>query len=243
MGEVKIYITTHTDFDCPVSNPVYEILDSRKILVGDKAENGIDALFYSELASYKYVADHYDLPDYIGFCGYRKYYGFLDDVPDIPSIVDGHGCIATEPHHVRQNVYRHYSKCFCFADMDIAKAIVASRHGWLYPSFCEMLGNDWLYTCNMFIMRSGDFMVLMDVVWDVLDKLIEVIGEDVVARIMSHQKLYLDKRGVAGTVAHQFRIGGNIGERIASAYILNRFPEVKTYPIVFTESRRPHKRM
>ena len=239
--ETKIYIATHADFDCPVANPVYEILDSRNLFVDDRVENGIDALFYSELASYKYVADHYELPEYIGFCGYRKYYSFMNDVPDIPSLIKEHGCIATDPWPLGRNVYKHYAKCFCFSDMDITKAIVQGSYPWLYPSFTKMLSSDWLYTCNMFIMRKDDFLKLIGVVFDVLDKLVDVYDGKILERINSHQRLYLNKRGVAGTAAHQFRIGGNIGERVVSAYIMHRYPDVKTYPIVFTEKPRKHK--
>lgn len=243
MEEVKIYICTHTNFDCPVKNPVYEILDSRQLFKDDKADNGIDALFYSELLSYKYVADHYDLPEYIGFCGYRKYFSFMDDVPDIASLVEKHGCIATDPWKLKRNVYKHYAKCFCFADMDIAKAIVQGSYMWLYPTFCQMLKNDWLYTCNMFIMRKDDFQFIINVVWDCLDRLLAVFDGDVMQRINDHPQLYLNKKGVAAEVAHQFRIGGNIGERIISAYIMYMYPDALTYPIVLTEDRRPHRQV
>ena len=73
--DAKIYICTHADFECPVKNPIYQIIDSRKIFENDKAPNGIDGLFYSELLSYKYIANKKEeLPKYIGFCGYRKYF-------------------------------------------------------------------------------------------------------------------------------------------------------------------------
>lgn len=94
----RIYICTHTDFDCPVSNPVYEIADSRQFFSDDKADNGIDALFYSELLTYHHLAKQPDkLPDIVGFCGYRKYFSFLDDVPDLEALVRKHGRIATTP--------------------------------------------------------------------------------------------------------------------------------------------------
>ena len=240
---VKIYICTHTDFNCPVRNRIYEIADSRKIFTDDKAANGLDGLFYSELMTYKHLADHSDtLPEIVGFCGYRKYFFFLDNVPNIADLVERHGCITTTPYKLRRNVYKHYGGCFCFADMDVMKAVIRCKFPWLYPSFDKMLNSDWLYTCNMFIMRKDDFVEMMNVVWDAIDTWIDIIGMDIKGRIERHSNIYLAK-SKGGTLEHQYRIGGNLGERIVSAYISHKFHNPKTYDIIFTEYARPRKKL
>ena len=127
----KIYICTHTDFDCPVTNPIYEILDSRKLFPGDIHSNGLMNLFYSEIASYIYMAHQPNLPQYIGFCQYRKYLSFMDEIVDIPTIIQEHGCIAADLQTRPRSIYKQYAKSFCFADMDITMGIIAS----LYPDF------------------------------------------------------------------------------------------------------------
>ncbi len=242
--ELKIYICTHTSFRCPVHNPVYEVLDANVLFPGDMAPNGMDALFYSELLTYKYVADHPDMmPRYVGFCGYRKYFEFMDDIPDVAQLIERHGCIATEPHIVKRNVYRQYAKCFSFADMDVTKAIVACYYPWLWPTFQKMLDGNSLYTCNMYIMRREDFCEMMWLVWEVLDRYLDIVGKDLKQRIMDHPELYLKRKGYKGQVEHQYRIGGNLGERVASAFVMHRFPDAKTYKIVFTEDARPHREL
>lgn len=237
----KIYICTHVDFDCPVKNPVYEILDSRKLFDGNKMENGLDQMFYSELASYKYIADKGDLPDYIGFCQYRKYFSFMDDVPNIPELVKKHGCIATEPYIAKKDIYSQYAKCFNFADLDVAKGIVAAGCPDVFPAFKAMLEGKELYTGNMFIMKKKDFTELMGDLWKVLDCFVQAVGPDIIGRINAHPHLYLNKKGILSQVAHQYRIGGNIGERFVSAWIMSRFKNPKLYPVNYTESRRPYK--
>ena len=155
----RIYVCTHTDFDSPVSHPVYQIADSRQFFPDDKADNGIDALFYSELLTYHHLAKRPDLlPDIVGFCGYRKYFSFLDDVPDLAALVRKHGCIATTPRQLKMSVYRQYAHHFSFADMDVMAAIIRCQEPWLWPSFQRMLAGNTLYTCNMFIMRRDDFI-------------------------------------------------------------------------------------
>lgn len=238
----KIYICTHTDFDCPVSNPVYEILDSRNLFIDDKADNGIDALFYSELLTYHHLAMTPDaLPEIIGFCSYRKYFSFLDDVPDLESLVLEHGCIATTPRHLRMSVYDQYSYHFSFADMDVMAAIIRCQEPWLWSSFQRMLAGNTLYTCNMFIMRRDDFIDLIHRVWRALDAWLDVCGYDLQRRILQHPELYFKNGGRSSTVPNQIRMGGHLGERITSAFIAQRFPNCKTFDIYKTEKARPRK--
>ena len=241
----KIYICTHTDFDCPVHNPVYEILDARKLFPEDKDEQGVDALFYSELLSYRWLSDRPEmLPDIVGFCHYRKYWAFLDDVPNLQALVEQHGCIATTLHHVKGSVYNQYERCFNFADMDIAKAIVASRHHDLWDTFRTMLEGDSFYSCNMFLMRKQNFCDMMYVINDVLERYLAVVGLDLEQRILHHADIYLNKRSTKGKqIAHQYRMGGNIGERLASAWIMRYFPNPATYDIHITEKARAHKNL
>ena len=240
--KAKIYICTHTDFDCPVSNPVYQILDSRKLFEDDKAPNGIDALFYSEILSYSYLADRpYMLPDIVGFCGYRKYFAFLDDVPDLEGLVRKYGCIATTPRKLKWNVYNQYAHHFSFADLDVMKAIIRCKQPDLWPTFNRMLQGDTLYTCNMFVMQRSDFLSLMHLVWQALNTWLDVCGYDLQQRILLHQDIYFKNGGRGATIPNQIRMGGHLAERITSAYIAHYFPHCKTYDIHVTEKARPRK--
>ena len=242
--KAKIFICTHTDFECPVKNPVYEVLDARKLYPNDKAPNGVDALYYSELLSYQWLVEHPDeLPDIVGFCHYRKYWEFMDDVPDLEALILEHGCISLHLHEVKGSVYGQYERCFYFGDMDIAKAIVMFRHPDLYPTFKKMLEGNQFYACNMFIMKKEDFLEMMKVVWDVLERYLDVVGMDLQDRILQHSDVYIDnKRSVkARQVAHQYRMGGNIGERVASAWVMWKFANPKTYRKIVMENAREHK--
>ena len=239
--DTKIYICTHTDFVCPVTNPVYEIADARQLFEDDKSPNGMDNLFYSELATYQHIAENYKLPKYVGFCHYRKFFDFMDDVPDLEALVEEYGCVATHPVTVKWTVERHYDKCFNFADLDIMKALLYERKPTFYLDFVTALQDNNLYTANMFVMRRNDFKQMMRFVWDMLGRWLDVVGYDVKRRILDHPDIYLSRKGRGGTLSHQFRIGGNLGERIISAYIKSKFPEAKTFGITFTEEARPHK--
>ena len=238
-----IYICTHTDFECPVKNPVYKIADTRKLFESANSD-GVDELFYSELRIYHHLATKVTLPEYVGFCQYRKYYEFLDDVPDLEQIVSEHGCIATDLHPLKRTVYDHYAHCFYFGDLDIMKAILYEVAPWLYPTFEKMLKGNTLYIGNMFIMPRENFLQAMDVVWTCLQHYLAVVGKDIRQRILQHSSLYLKSKGRGAQVEHQYRFGGSLGERIMSAYIMHHFPNPKTYKIHYTESKaRPYRQL
>lgn len=237
-----IYICTHADFSSSVKNSVYKVADVRKLIPDDKSPSGVDGLFYSELLTYKYLADRPDeLPEYVGFCHYRKYYEFMDNIPDIKSLVDKHGCITTEPRHVKPTVYNQYAKCFSFVDMDIMMAIIYNRHHWLWPRFEKMLREDWIYPCSMFIMKKQDFLEMMHLVWDCLDNYLEIIGWDVRERIINHQNVYFRPKRNCSVLENQYRLGGHLGERIISAYIMAKYSNPKIYKRVITENARQRK--
>ena len=86
-------------------------------------------------------------------------------------------------------------------------------------------------------MRRDDFLDLMKIISTVLDRLIEVIGTDIICRINAHPHIYLKKESSFPTIPFQYRIGGNIAERITSAYIMQHFPNCKTFPMVVTANR------
>ena len=239
----KIYICTHTDFECPVSNPVYEIADTRKLFDSSDCD-GVDELFYSELRVYHHLAEKVKLPKYVGFCQYRKYYEFMDDVPDLEKIISERGCIATDPYPLKSSVYDHYSNCFCFADMDIMKALLHEVSPGLYPTFEKMLNGNWLYVGNMFIMPRENFLDAISIIWTCLQHYLDVVGKDIRKRIIDHANLYLKRKGRGAQLEHQYRLGGSLGERIMSAYVMHNFPDPKTYKIHLTESKaRPYRNL
>ena len=65
----------------------------------------------------------------------------------------------------------------------------------------------------------------------------KIYGADIIGRINSHPHIYLKKETSFPSIPFQYRIGGNIAERITSAYIMQHFPNCKTYPMIFTANR------
>ena len=234
----RIYICTHTDFSPVVRHPVYEVVDARQ-WNGDVCENGLRGSFYSELISYKHVAERKDLPTYVGFCAYRKYFAFMNDVPDMGTLFKECDAVTTTPLHFSYDVRTQYARCHNVKDLDIVSDIVKRDYPDFWPSYEHSLRQSSLYACNMFIVRRDDFRWMMKTVFDILDKYLDVVGTDIEVRIQSHPQDYHLCRPKTGVVGYQYRIGGFLGERIVNALLRYRFKRIKHYDKIITAQPLP----
>jgi hypothetical protein len=231
---VRIYVCTHTDFKQVVKDHVYEVVDARQ-WNGDVCDNGLRGSFYSELISYKHIAERKDLPELVGFCCYRKYFSFMDDVPDFSEVFGEYDAVAATPIRVLPDVAGQYAHCHNKRDLAIVTDIVKRDYPEMWPSFSRSLRQPSLYACNMFIVRREDFRWMIQTVFDILDKYLETVGMDIEGRIESNPREYHIGRPRTGVVAYQYRIGGFLGERIINALLRFRFQHIKHYDKVITQ--------
>ena len=221
---MKIYICTHRDFEPQVKHPSYAVLDVRE--EGD-TYNGLRGGFYSEILSYLRVAKKKNLPKMIGFCGWRKYFRFMSDVPAITEpIVSGYT-------NLGKPMYRHYQGFANIQDLDLCTQIINEKHPEFKKAWYEALNSYVMHPCSMFVMPSKDFRRMMKLVSGILDEFVKRAG-DIDARIEADPDGYHLTR-----VGHDYayRIGGQLGERLISAWIDWQLPDAKKVPIMVTHGK------
>lgn len=231
--DAKIYICAHTDFAHRVSSPVYETLDARA--EGDVADNGLKGSFYSEILVLHRLAARKVLPKIVGTCGYRKYWTWMDKVPDLAGLVAAHGCVVSERVKLGATMREHYGRIASVEDLDILTRIIERRNKAFAPAWHKALDSKVLHPASMFVMQAKDFRRMMRVVWNLLEEYLKVVGTDIDARLSDNAKAYhLDKT----PRAYQYRIGGQLGERIISAWIDWQFPKAMEMPFkTFAQAR------
>lgn len=232
---LDIFICTHKNFKPLVTNNKYKIIDARKI--DDDNWNGLNGSFYSELMSYFYIADYYDVKDYIGFCHYRKYWSFKDDIPDVENILSDNGIIVAKPLIYRITVKQQYASCHNIEDLYIISGILSEK----YPEYIEMwnkfLNGHYMFPYNMFIMKREEFLEYIDFVKDVLDRYVKIVGTDIKKRIESNKEKYLKDFSPNDSVEYQYRIGGYLGERLTNLFILTHHKKMRAYNVIITEKK------
>jgi len=216
----KIFVCTHKDFIPHVKHPVYEIADARDINEGKYAMPG---LFYSEFMTYDALAQPHITPKVVGFCHYRKYFDFMDNVPQL----DENTRIVSKRVDLKKPMREQYADFGNVADIDLCTAIIDKKHKDFAPAWHQALESSTLHPCSMFIMPRKEFRAMVRLVFSILDEWVNRAG-DIEQRIKDNPEAYHLKR-----VGYDYalRIGGQLGERIVSAWIDWKMPDAQEIPI------------
>lgn len=234
MASLKIYVCAHTDFDCPVKAKEYKVMDARSL----KMELPCPSRFYSEFATFKKIAGYKSLPKYVGFCQYRRYFDFMNDVPDVEKLFEECDVVAARPMRFNVNTYQQYARSHNAEDLDIVRDIVKEKYPEYYEGLEAMLKGNRLYANDMFIMRREDFKRLVEYVFDVIGEYLERIGTtDIEGWVKENREKYVKAKGLGASEAYQTRIGGYLMERLTSAFIM-QLGRVKEFPIRVIGERR-----
>jgi len=233
---LDIFICTHKPIKPLVSNSIYKVANSSRIN-NDTAPNGLKGSFYSEIMTYLWINKNYNIKDYIGFCHYRKYWTFMDDVPNMDAIFKEFDAIVAKPIKLNCSVYENYDECHNAEDLDIVEKIVNEKHSEYSPAFKAMKDAKLLIPYNMFIMRKQDFIDYCEFIETILNEYLEVVGLDIVKRIEDNKDKYLKDFYPNNTIEYQYRIGGYLAERLTNVFMINRFKRLKWYEVKITEGK------
>lgn len=219
----RIFICAHTDFETVVKNPAYEVVDIRKSKKAVKAPRA----FYSELLHMKRISERKNLPQYVGFCQYRKYFDFMDAVPDIAATIEKHGAITTIPLDMQTTMRDQFASWGDVDDLDLVTKIINANHKDFADAWQKALESRYLHLGTMYIVRRDDFKELVALMWAVVDEYLKRIGGDIKKHIAECPAELLDP-------GDYIRVGGSIAERIASAWMDWRHPKAVQYGLTIT---------
>ena len=244
-SNLDIFIGTQKTFDPKVTNNVYKIIvgnheinnNSSLELINCKHDSELDDTFYSELYMLYYVAKNYPLKKYTGFCHNRKYFNFLDNIPNLDEIFNEYDAIVGKPLQYGISIKQQYASCHNIEDLYIIGGILADKYPHYQNMWHNFINGKIMLPYNMFIMKTEDFKKYIKFVFDVLDEYVNIVGTDIYKRIENNKEKYLKGFSPNNTVEYQYRIGGYLGERLTNVFIMANFERMKTYPIIITESK------
>ena len=227
----RIFICAHKDFTLPVASSVYEVADARKS--GD-SYHGVAGSFYSELLEMHRLSKRKSLPAYIGFCQYRKYFDFMNDVPDIPKLIKEHGCITVKAVELGKSVREHYAHVGNVEDIDICTDIIAESSPDFFPKWKQHIDGHYLHPASMFIMHIGEWRSMLNFVWETVNEYLKRIGGDIDKRIESDRDKY---HLSTSSIEYQRRVGGQLCERLISAWIDSQYPNALQVGMTITSKK------
>lgn len=256
------FILTYKNFKQQVHNPCYKVVTCSDEKINttldvlydtEKAnkENGINESitdwnsFYSELTMTYWINKNYPIKDYVGICQYRRYFNFMDNIPNMDNIFKTYDVILPEFFQLDTSIEGHYKKYHNELDLKLMCDVIND----LYPQYVDttkqVLKNNKLYACNMLIMKKEDFHKYCDFVFDVVEGYLDKINvfdlSELKNRLDEYWPLYYKPFYPNNTKWYQARIGGFLAERILTIFVKHNFKKIKHYPMVITENKYSKK--
>lgn len=242
--DVKIYVCSHQDYEPVVSNTIYEPIDSRKggdsVKIPSTKSKGTMAVpgpFYSELLHMYRVSKQKKLPKYIGFVQYRKYFSFFDDIPDIPATIEERGMITPTPVELKMPMHQQWGTWGNIEDLDIATEIVNEKYSELAKAWNANLQKKTMHPGSLHIMKTEEWREMVACAWDVANEYLKRIGGDIDKRIEAMPEKYHIGQVEFCDQPNERRVGGNICERIVSAWADCYHPNAAQFPLVVTAAK------
>jgi hypothetical protein len=244
-NNLNIFIGTQKTFTPAVKNDVYKIVvgnhdienNSNLELIQCKHDSPLDDRFYSEIYMLDHIAKTRELKKYTGFCHNRRYFSFMDGIPDLDKIFSEYDCIVAKPKTLKISVKAQYSSCHNIEDLYLIGGIISDK----YPQYADMwqkfINGRIFIPYNMFIMKSEDFKEYINFVMDILNEYLKVVGININKRIYNNYEKYLKSFYPNSTPEYQYRIGGYLAERITNLFLLTHFKKMKTFPVILTEEK------
>ena len=246
---LDLFIGAYKKFDPPVTNKAYKVIIGNHdvdfdgfpldvIKCGDK-DDVLDDRFYSEQYMLRcLVEDNYPFKEYVGFCHYRKYFSFMDDIPNLDEIFKDYDAIVPRIINNRKTIREQYATCHNVEDLNLVEKIIKEKFP-EYAKACDaFIDKNILIPYEMYIMKRDDFIDCIKFINAVLDEYLKEIGTtDIVKHIEENKGKYLKRFAPNNSVDYQYRIGGYLSERITNIFMIHRFKKMKTYQVKITEAK------
>jgi hypothetical protein len=246
-NNTEIFVCGHKLFECDKSQIYIPInINSSLEFSGMINANSLDNVAfkdqtYSELIAMYWIWKNYTPLKYIGLCHYRKYFNFNGGIPNFNDIFEKNDIIVS-PIKVGASVYSQYAICHNINDLIVIENIIGDKYGPSeQESFKDVIRQNTLYQCNMFVMKREEFMkycsVLFEIIFEYEKRMKVSTPSDYEKMVESKPNEYLKKMEPNSTVFYQSRIPGFLAERIFTWYAMTKFKNPKFYDMILKEKK------
>lgn len=263
MNEVKdldIFILTYKNFKEIVKNDSYKVIcckdekiDTTLTTIYDiNSQTNEETItewndFYSELSMVYWMYKNYNAKKYIGICQYRRYFNFLDEIPNMDDIFKNNDVIMPFPLMLISNVKQHYEKFHNIKDLNLVGEIIDEKYPTFKQSFDFILNNRFLYPCNMFIMKTEDFKKYCEFYFDIMNEFLKRQNiqtiDDLRSKIDNEWEDYCKRFSPNNEKWYQTRIGGFLAERLLTIFVHKHFKRPKHINVILTENKYMGKKI
>ena len=247
MQDVKIYVCCHKDYDdVGIDNPCYKLISDKDIKNSSKLEliksdGFLDNRMWSELTQIYYVWKHPELQaDWVGFCHYRRYFDFMNDVPELTRPIVATSIVSPFNNYINYDIC-HYGKDL----LTVTRMTKEIKEDYLRYTM-KMLDSHHYLPYNMFILPKKLFNEMCGFIFDILlafDRQIRVNNSytEMIKHIADYREYYVEKNMEPNnTYEYQARLYGFLSERLFTAFFIKYLNEngkesIQEQDVVVTE--------
>jgi hypothetical protein len=177
---------------------------------------------------------------YIGLNHYRRYFNFLDKIPDLDKIFENYDVILNNKNNFIESFKNLYCACTLCKPLEEVIKIIKEKKPEYYQTAIQSLNAKEGYYFNIFIMKKVDFFKYCEFIYDILFEL------DRRHNFTSDKDItnYLENFYPKDQVYRHQRIQGFLSERLSTIFFKHNFKRIKTFPIVeldITEDKMNNK--
>ena len=241
-NSINIFIMTHKDFNNTMNNQIYKIVVDDKtqlknkynlqVIYADKGKLYPKRNSYAEMSKLYYIYELYRngtlSSKYIGLNHYRRYFNFLDKIPDLDKIFENYDVILNKKNHFTKSFKKLYCACTLCKPLEEVIKIIKEKKPEYYQTAIESLNAKEGYYFNIFIMKKGDFFKYCEFIYDILFELDRRHNFTSDKDIINYLENYYPKK----LVYYHLRIQGFLSERLSTIFFKHNFKRIKTFPIV-----------
>ena len=246
-NSINIFIMAHKDFNNTRNNQVYKIVAddetqlknkyNLQVIYADKGKLYQKRNSYAEMSKLYYIYELYRngtlSSKYIGLNHYRRYFKFLDKIPDFDKIFENYDVILINKWSFNKNLKKQYCDFTLCKPLEEVIKIIKEKKPKYYQTAIESLNAKEGYFCNIFIMKKEDFFEYCEFIYDILfefDKRHNFTSDKDVIN-------YLVKYYPKNLINHHMRIQGFLSERLSTIFFNHNFKRIKIIPIVRLNSK------
>lgn len=200
--------------------------------VGDNISD--NNLMFNEYAGFYWLLHNWDIKDYIGMVHYRRYFNFLDDIPNVDKIFSyGIKVILNEKFYLKypptlngqpKSNREFYKIWHNVDDFDLMGKIVKENYPQYADGWDRMAKCDYIYPSSLFIMKKDMFKEYVSYALDVMNKFNDARGchtpNEWIAYVEAHKDEYVRPQHKYYDVRMQARATGYLVERCLAAFLM-----------------------
>ena len=231
---LNLYIITHKDFNNYITNTNYKILcdDYFQLknnytlnIISTKNNNELfeKRIGYSEGSKIYYIWKQYKnniiKSKYVGFNHYRRIFNFGNKIPDLDKIFKKYDVILNKRFRAKLTMKKQYYKSHNEKDLNEILNIIKNKFPKYYSIALKTIKSKKFYICNIFIMKSEDFIKYGNFVFTILNEFDKnnnlISDENIKDYVLKNKK---KKKRKKFKVEYQRRLQGFLLERISNIF-------------------------